>query len=214
MHTSDLYRFRKVWVESNSLLKGETSWYRIGDREDRAVMACHLVGNGMGGTSTFHRNEDDPEVLFRLAPKRKVMNFTYMLSNGASGPCLAVIRMKASRGMKIIGPDDREQYRIVDPRKQLEQLWEDILGGAATRYAVTRDRELLGRVARMARPEKQNASSPKGLLGRVRKKIFSGTGSDWCVDLSGAADAIADHRPLIAAILLLIEQTIRMDKSI
>ncbi|PLX79465.1 MAG: hypothetical protein C0616_11275 [Desulfuromonas sp.] len=75
----NLYRFRKVAVESNPLLKGESSWYEIRDGEGHLRRAVHVIGNCLGGTTTFHRDLDldDPSVIFRLEPKRKIMNLTY-----------------------------------------------------------------------------------------------------------------------------------------
>jgi len=214
VQASDLYRFQKVKVESNSAFKGETSWYRIGDRQDQAVLFCHVVGNGMGGVSTFHTGRDTPDVIFRFAPKRKVLNFTYYVDAGEDGPRLATIRMKASRGLTAVGPDDRALFRIVDPRKGKEVFIEDVLGGACTGYALVHQKAVLGNIGRMKRPEQPDAAPAKGILGRLRKKILSTVSSDWGVELLEGAASLADHRPLMAAMLLLVEQTIRMDQSI
>jgi hypothetical protein len=52
--TGTVYRFVKSEVESLSMLKGENNWYRISDAQDETLYYCHVIGNCLGGASTFH----------------------------------------------------------------------------------------------------------------------------------------------------------------
>jgi hypothetical protein len=214
MIVSDFYRFRKTDVESNTLFRGETCWYRIGDREDRPVLACRLVGNGMGGPSTFHARPDAEAVLFRLSPRRRLMNRDFDLAEGARGPGFAALRLEAGRGVTAAGPDGAEWFRVVDAGPRAEELRERLPGGGAPRFAVVAGDALLGRVEALARPGAAGAPPSAGLLGRLRRKVLGGgPGRDWCVELVPGPGVLSDHRPLLAAMLLLVEQTIRRDKS-
>ena len=78
----DFYRFKRAQLESLSALKGASSWYAVLDSRDEPLFACHVVGSCLGGTTTSHRSCEDEEVLFRLEPKRKLLNLTYFVGEG------------------------------------------------------------------------------------------------------------------------------------
>jgi hypothetical protein len=209
----NFYRFLKYKVEGNSLLKGEDSWYRISDADEKPLWAVRVAGNCLGGTTRFHASGEDPRVSFRLEPKRKFMNLTYFVGEGEGGPVIATIRLKASRGMQVTSPTGEDVFSIVDPAKPFDKFMQTVLGGCCTEYAVAAGREVVGEIERRRRPVSEGVQ-PAGPFGRLRRKIFGAIAMEWCVELAGDGSCILDHRPLLAAMILLQEQTIRLDQSV
>ena len=217
MQWSHFYRFAKTEVERLSALSGEDSWYCISDASETPVLWCHVVGSCLGGTSTFHATRDDPEVLFRLEPKRKVLNLTYFVHEGAHGPRLGKLRLFASRGMKVSDAADREVFRVIDPQSRLDKLMQDVLEGCCTEYAIVDDDRVIGRFERRERPraqEEQEEAERPGLVRRLLRGVARAlTMRDYCVELEDEGKGVADHRLLIAALILLKEQTIKNDQA-
>jgi hypothetical protein len=208
----DFYRFDRTQVERTSAFKGTNSWYAITDARDRPLFACHVIGSCLGGTSTFHASREREEVLFRLEPKRKALNLTYYVCEGESGPQIATLELFVSRGMKVCGPDGREQYRVVDPQGKLDEFMQAVLEGACGEYALVADDKLIGRFGRRDRTQ-EPTTARKGLLGIVLKGLAKAFLRDWCVELEDEGKGIDDHRPLLAGMILMQEQTIANDQA-
>lgn len=208
----DFYRFIQTQVESISAFKGTNSWYAISDAQDRPLFACHVVGGCLGGTSTFHASREDEAVLFRLEPKRKVLNLTYYVYEGETGPRIATIEVFMSRGMKVRGPNGNEQYRVVDPQGKLDKFMQAVLEGACGEYALLADERVIGQFGRRDRNEEPETRR-KGLLGKLLKGLAKAFLRDWCVELEDEGKLIDDHRPLLAAMILMQEQTIKNDQA-
>jgi len=209
---ASFYRFKRTKMESLSALKGATSWYSIADANDEPLFACHVVGSCLGGTTTFHETADEEEVLFRLDAKRKWLNLTYYVCEGASGPRIATLELFASRGMKVSGPDGGEQYRVVDPQGKLDKFMQDVLEGACGEYALVSDDRVIGQFGRRDRAEEARPTR-KGLLGWVSRGLSKMLSRDWCVELEDEGKGIDDHRPLLAGMILMLEQTIANDQA-
>lgn len=209
---SHFYRFDRTQVESMSALEGTNSWYSIKGANDEPLFACHVVGSCLGGTTTFHRSREDEEVLFRLEPKRKVLNLTHYVSEGEHGPRIATVELFASRGMKVRNPDNRELYRLVDPQGKLDKFMQTVLEGACSECALVADGKMIGQFGRRGRPE-GSAPARKGLLGIVLKSLTKVLLRDWCVELEDGGKGIDDHRPLLAGMILMLEQTIPNDRA-
>ncbi|MDJ0847180.1 MAG: hypothetical protein QNK04_02250 [Myxococcota bacterium] len=206
------YRFKRTQMESLSALKGANSWYAITGAHDEPRFACHVIGSCLGGTSTFHASREDAAVLFRLEPKRKFLNLTYYVSEGESGPRIATIELFAGRGMKVRGPGGREQYRVVDPQSKLDKFMQTVLEGACSEYALVADDRVIGQFGRRDRNE-EPTTERKGLLGWVMKGLAKALLRDWCVELEDEGKVIDDHRPLLAGMILMLEQTIAHDQA-
>jgi hypothetical protein len=207
----NFYRFRKTETERLSMIKGEDSWYTIYDFEQNTLLCCHVLGNCAGGV-TVHPDREDPRVLFRFEPKGKLFNMTYFVCEGSDGPLLATIKLFATRGLKILDVVENEICRVVDARASLDKIAADVLEGACTSYKLARGSESLGTF----RPRKRPAIEVSPNHGFIRKAIIKALGSasaDWSLDLEENAGCVEDHRPLLAAMILLKEQTIRMDQS-
>ncbi|MCP3982121.1 MAG: hypothetical protein GY716_22675 [bacterium] len=205
------YRFNKVETERLSMLKGEDSWYRIGDESGGPGYHCHVLGNCTGGATTFHASREDAQVLFRLEPKRKLMCLTYFVGDGADGERLATVELFVSRGMKVLAPSGAELFRIVDPQSKLDKLMQDILDGCCSEYAIVADGRIVGTFERRVR--EQSAEEARGAR-KLLRRLLGGLLRDWCVEVTGPVPALSDTRPLLAALILLQEQTIRLDQSI
>ncbi|SHI44361.1 hypothetical protein SAMN02745165_00057 [Malonomonas rubra DSM 5091] len=208
---SDFYRFKKVQVIDNRLLKGETSWYEIYARNDSLLYRVHVVGSCLGGTTKFYRPDNDQKVVFSLRPKRKFLNLTFFVFQGDDGAKLATLHLKTTRGIRVCDDADQQLYSIVDPRKIKEQFIEDILGGWCGEYALLAGDNLLGRFDRRAR-EQQPEPEKSGFLNRLRRGILKGILRDWCLELSPSAITLSPEFLLPAAILLQ-EQSIRLDQT-
>jgi hypothetical protein len=206
----NFYRIRKTLVEKLSMIKGEDSWYTVYGESMQEVLCCHVLGNCTRGLSA-HREKDGSEVLFRMQPKGKLMNMTYFVNAGSAGSLLATIKLFVGRGMKILDPQGQEVYRIIDARGALDKVVVDVLEGACTEYALVRDGERLGLFKPRKRPASGSASG-HGLIRRTILKVL-GSSSDWSMELGDRAGKIEDHRPLLAALILLKEHTIRNDQS-
>ncbi|MGB5473459.1 MAG: hypothetical protein WBQ78_08275 [Gammaproteobacteria bacterium] len=209
----NFYRFDKTEVESISALKGANSWYTINDAGNQPLFACHVVGSCLGGTTTFHRSRGDDQVLFRLEPKRKILNLTHYVSEGTSGARLATIGLFTSHGMKVSTPTDQELYRIVDPQGKLDKFMQDVLEGCCTAYAIVDGDRIIGNIERHPRPEQEHKEPPQGLFGKLLRSAMKALGRDWCIELKEDGRAISDPRPLLATMILLLEQTIASDQA-
>jgi hypothetical protein len=206
------YRFNQTKVESISAFKGANSWYSITDEQNELLYECHVIGNCLGGTSTFHASREEAEVLFRLEPKRKVLNLTYYVCEGESGPRIATLEVFKTRGMKVCGPDGREQYRVIDPQGKLDKFMQAVLEGACSEYALVSDEKMIGQFGRRDRTDEKPAAR-KGLLGIFLKGLAKAFLRDWCVELEEEGKVIDDHRPLLAGMILLLEQSIANDQA-
>ena len=212
MQSVGFYRFVQEGVERISVLEGQDSWYRISDGRNETVCFCHVIGSCLGGTSTFHTTREDAEVLFRIEPRRKLLNLTYDVCDGESGPPIATLRLFATRGMKVSDAGDRELFRVIDPQGKLDKLMQDLLEGCCGEYAIVDDDRVIGRFERRERP-RDPAKVRKGVVGRVLGGLSRLLVRDWCVELEEDGKAIADHRALLAALIVLQEQSIRHDQS-
>ncbi len=214
MQSGSLYRFKKTEVERLSALKGEDSWYCISDERDQPLYLCHVVGNCLGGTSTFHASREDPQVLFRIEPRRKVLNLTYTVSEGEAGPPIATLKLFASRGMQVRDAGGRELFQVVDPQGKLDKFMQTVLEGCCSAYAIVDDeRRIIGHFERRERPEvSSEAPARKGFIGRLLNDVAKALLRDWCARLEGDGKALVDHRPLLAGLVVLIEQSIRLDQ--
>ena len=70
---------------------------------------------------------------------------------------------------------------------------------------------LLGRIERRERPN-ESGQRRDGPLGKLIGGLLSAFQQDWCIDLEDR-EGIADHRALLAAMILLMEQTIANDQA-
>jgi len=206
------YRFKQTQVESISAFKGANSWYSIESARNEMLYACHVIGNCLGGTSTFHASRDENEVLFRLEPKRKILNLTYYVCEGEAGQRIATLELFKTRGLKVCGPDDREQYRVIDPQGKLDKFMQTVLEGACSEYALVSDDRMIGQFGRRDRPEEES-NARKGLVGMILRGLSKVLLRDWCVELEDEGKAIEDPRPLLAGMILLMEQTIANDQA-
>lgn len=210
--SGNFYRFNRSEFESLSALKGANSWYSITDAKDEPLFACHVIGNCLGGTSTFHRSREDEEILFRLEPKRKVLNLTYYVCEGESGPRIATLEVFVSRGMKVCGPDCRELYRVIDPKDKLDKFMQAVVEGACSEYVLVANDKLIGQFGRRERTE-EPTTTRKDLLSLALKGLAKVFLRDWCVELEEEGKVIDDHRPLLAGMILMLEQTISNDQA-
>ena len=117
-----------------------------------------------------------------------------------------------SRGMKVCGPDGREQYRVVDPQGKLDKFMQTVLEGACGEYALVADDRMIGQFGRRDRNEEPKTAR-KGLLGKFLKGLSKAFSRDWCVELEDEGKVIEDHRPLLAGMILMQEQTIKNDQA-
>lgn len=211
MQPCSFYRFNKIQVERISALKGEDSWYRISNARDETVVCCHVIGGCLGGTSTFHASREDPEVLFRIEPRRKVLNLAYSVCEGESGPPLAMLKLFVRRGMKVSDPGNRELFRVIDAQGKLDKLMQEVLEGCCSEYAIVDDDRVIGRFERRQRSQEPEKAR-KGFLRRLLAGVFHALVRDWCVELKEEGKTIDDHRTLLAALIVLQEQSIRHDQ--
>jgi hypothetical protein len=71
---------------------------------------------------------------------------------------------------------------------------------------------MIGQFGRRDRTE-EPTTARKGLLGLVMKGLAKVFLSDWCVELEAEGKVIEDHRPLLAGMILMQEQTIANDQA-
>jgi len=207
-----LYRFNKTEVERLSMLKGEDSWYLVSDGAGEPVFQCHVIGNCLGGTSTFHAGEKDSEVLFEMRPKRKILNLTYFIFESLVDTPLATIRLYAGRGMKVTDAHGRESFEVIDPQGKLDRFMQNLLEGCCSRYAIVAGDRIIGGFERRDRPENRQPE-PKGFVRKLFKRTIGSLVRDWCVEIEDGVAGLVDRRVLIATMILLQEQTIRMDQA-
>ena len=206
----NFYRFRKTEVEKLSLVKGEDSWYTIYDSEMQQLFCCHVLGNYNRGM-TAHPDREDLNELFRLEPKGKLLNMTYFVSVPGQSEAMATIKLFVSREMRVFSDHDSELFRVVDSRAPLDKFMTEALEGACTSYKIACNESCIGDFKRHKRATK-NSSETKGLIRRSIGKLLE-PGSDWCLNLGDNAHHVADHRPLLATMVLLLEHTIRLDQA-
>ncbi len=90
---------------------------------------------------------------------------------------------------------------------------ENILEGCCSAYAIVVGKKIVGNIERHERPQAaDDGGKPTGPLGKLRKGILKLISRDWCIELDDSR-TVTDHRPMIAAMILLIEQTIANDRA-
>lgn len=175
--------------------------YEIQRETGEIAWSCDTTGPALNETITFHDSQGKPD--FTLIPKRRIMNRSFSLhEGGGDGPLLAELNTHGiGYEWKARAPDGGELFRIIDPTGKLEATLRFLFEGFTDSYALVSEREIVGRVNRETRPEREGL--PGGLRGLVRRLVKP---SDWVLSLEG--DGV-EQGQAVAAVTLLIELQIR-----
>ena len=117
----------------------------------------------------------------------------------------------ASGDETLVVEKDKDIEKQESFTDELDKFMTDALQGACKAYNIALGSTCAGDFKTHERP----ASSSSKASGFIRRSIgkLLGPGSDWCLDLGDNTERIADHRPLLASMVLLLEQTVRSDQS-
>ncbi len=188
--------------------RGYSDTFYIFSGDDQLLCCCDVFGWGEKAPTRFRKSKDASGAEFTLITKRKIASREYYLNEGEDGPRLCTITRKRSGALwAIIDAQEKELCRFIDPAKMKEKFFRTLLTGYPDRYALVREKNLLGRIHKEPRP---NQKPKKGWMKLIDKLLSP---MDWVLQLEpGVLDTI-DERFLIAGMILLQIQDISTSRA-
>jgi hypothetical protein len=177
--------------------------------DERDVLVCWAVAKQYcAGLSLFFPPDADPrlcdagEAIFTMECASRIPRMTFQVA-APSGSPLASITYRRNGVVEIQPRNDLSAPAMRIASRQRKALPGDI----PSEYVLLGGEEPFGRVIKRDQP--MPAIAPKGPLGRILQAIRSKMPSkEWVLELDQNAQ-IADHRPLLAGLLVFHEHTAR-----
>ncbi len=145
--------------------------YEYRDQQGATRWNCDVFGSCISAPTVFAPQARGCDS-FTMTAKGKFMNATYYLDD-ANGKRFATISRKGvGLRWKILGADDSEIFRIVDPTSWKEAMLRDVFGGLRDGFAVIQNDIFVARVAKEDLVETAK-TKPRNKLGKFLDKVFS-----------------------------------------
>ena len=173
--------------------------YEYRDQQGAIQWNCDVFGSCISAPTVFVPQANGRDS-FTMTAKGKFMNATYYLDD-ANGKRFAIISRKGvGFRWRILGADNNEILRIVDPASWKEAVVRDIFGGLPDGFAVIQNDTFVARIAKEDLVEGAK-TKPKNRIGKFLDKVFSSRG----ITLRAEDDQFRslDTRVLVAAMTLL-----------
>jgi hypothetical protein len=203
------YRFIRKY-EYAGKPRGYTNSYAIHGPDDALLLYCEVIRHAVRDACPVYTTAAKTEHAFIIAPVRALIVSRYMVYAGATEQVIGSLKRHIpgrSIHWTIHNPDGAVCGHLGDPASLGEQLLRNALDGSPDEYAVIADGQL---VAGLKRGAKREPAGVRGLRGLLVKLL---TPPDWVLTIhAGQAERI-DHRLLIAGVILLHEQDMRIARA-
>ena len=135
-----------------------------------------------------------------MRAKGKILNATYFLEDCRGERFATITRKGIGFRWKILGKNDQEMARIIDPASRKEAFFRALLSTTPDSYAVVRNQDCVAVIKNEKLTEK-NRRKPGNFIGRLLDKAIGQTG--LTLRLEPEYVAHFDTRVLVAGMTLL-----------
>ncbi len=173
--------------------------YAFYDDAGQLYTTCDVYGACISAptaySSTNHQNMN-----FAMVAKGKLMNATYFLENPGGTRFAAITRKGVGFRWKILGQNEQEIARIIDPASRKEAFFRTLLSAQPNSYAVMSNEDLIAVIKKEDLHEGIRIK-PKNVIGKFLDKVIPQRG--LTIRFESRHTATVDHRALVAGMTLL-----------
>ncbi len=173
--------------------------YEYRDQQGVIQWDCEVFGSCISAPTVFTPQAHGCDS-FTMTAKGKFMNATYYLDDASSKRFAIITRKGIGFRWKILGPDDNEIFRVVDPASWKEAVVRDIFGGLPDGFAVIQSNTFAARIAKEDLVEGAK-TKPGNRLGKFLDKVFTSRGMTLRIEDDRSPSL--DTRVLVAVMTLL-----------
>lgn len=179
--------------------KGYERTYFFYDEEGKLRWSCDVYGECIKAP-TIYKCATEKNKNFKMAAKRKLLNFTYFLEDEQGSRFAAITRKGTGFRWKILGENNQEIARIIDPANRAEAFSRELFTAQPDSYAVVLDKNLIATIQN-EKLSKKIPQTPRNIIGKFFEKIIAPVGLTLRLELNHLATF--DTRILIAGMTLL-----------
>ena len=121
--------------------------YEFRDQKGEIQWACDVFGSCISAPTVFEPQTQGRE-RFTMTARGKFMNATYYLNDSNGKRFATITRKGVGFRWKVLGADNSETFRIVDPASWKEAMVRDIFGGLPDGFAVIRNDTFVARISK------------------------------------------------------------------
>jgi hypothetical protein len=180
-------------------IRGYESTYTFYDGDGDLYLSCDIYGECIGSPTiyTSPRGEDHE---FVMTAKGKFLNATYYLEDSVGARFATVTRKGIGFRWKILGTEDQEMARIIDPSSRKEAFFRELLSASPNSYAVVANDDLVA-VIRNDQLSENIRQKPKNFVARLLDRAIGQVG--LTLRLEPGYVSRFDTRILVAGMTLL-----------
>jgi len=194
-----VYRIRKSYRKENRPKKYKNTYTVTDDRTEKILATCDLTGRAVFKTQSIRDHEQQT---WQMNPNRRIMPSRWIVTDPRQRVAMQFDQKILGKVMNplyrtmlaLLDDQDREVYRLVDPRKSIPDR---IMIADPGEWALMHGKRPMAKMVRLPRNEKP----AKGFLGKLKKVL---AGSD-----QGLVSAEQTHTlaaPVALAMLLLFNE--------
>ncbi len=179
--------------------KGYERTYGFYNEEGALHWSCDVYGECIKAPTVYISTSDGSQG-FKMTAKGKFLNATYCLEDKQGSRFAAITRKGMGFRWKILGEDDREIARVIDPASRKEAFFRGIFSALPDDYAVVLDEELIATIRTEKLSEKILQKS-RNIFGKLVEKVFEPKGLTLRIEPGYLSEF--DTRILLAGMTLL-----------
>jgi hypothetical protein len=190
---------QKSRYEPVNKLKGYERTYDFFDETGGLCWTCDVYGECIKSPTVYNSTTDGNQE-FKMVAKGKILNAIYFLEDKQGAIFSSITRKGIGFRWKILGENNQEMARIIDPASRKEAFFRDILNALPEGYAVVLDEDLIATIKK-ERLSKRIKPKHRNILGRFFEKIIEPSG--LTLRLEQYYSSSFDIRILLAGMTLL-----------
>ncbi len=185
--------------KSKDKKEGYESTYKFYNGDGDLYLSCDIHGECIK-SPTVYTSPCSLDNEFVMTAKGKFLNATYYLQDSIGARFATITRKGIGFRWKILGGEDQEMARIIDPASRKEAFFRELLSASPGSYAVVVNDDLVA-VVRNEQLSEQIRQKPKNFIGRFFDKAIGQVG--LTLRLEPGYVARFDTRILVAGMTLL-----------
>ncbi len=173
--------------------------YAFYDDHGQLYTMCDVYGACISAP-TVYSSANRESMNFTMAAKGKLMNATYFLEDPGGARFATITRKGIGFRWKILGQNDQEIARIIDPASRKEAFFRDLMSAQPDSYAVMSNADMIA-IVKKEDLHKAIRIKPKNVLGKLMDKVIPQRG--LTMRFEPQHTVAVDHRALVAGMTLL-----------
>ncbi len=179
--------------------KGYERTYYFYDEEGALHWSCDVYGECIKAPTVYTSTSDGSQG-FKMVAKGKLLNATYYLEDKQGSKFATITRKGIGFRWKILGENDQEIARVIDPASRKEAFFRDLFSALPDGYAVVLGDELIATIKDEKLSDKIQ-QKPRNIFGKLIEKVFEPKGLTLRLELDHLSNF--DTRTLLASMTLL-----------